>query len=319
MQTAAAQLRRILHLIPTLADDRDHPIADIAERAGVDRRTLVHDLRSLADRFEDPRGFVEGVSIFIDGDQVSVHASHFLRPMRLTPAELAALELGLAMLRSERPPEEHRAIDGARDRLRQVLAGAAAQPPVTAALGGEDEPAYRARLRAAVRDRRKARILYQKADAEAAASRVVCPYAMVFASGAWYLVAHCEDTAALRFFRADRMRGVELLEQKFRRPAGFAAEQVVRDGRAFAAEGAETLTVRYGARIARWLAEREGATVAEDGSLTLTHPLADVEWAVRHVLQYGPDAEVLAPPAVRSAVRLRLLSATEQRPPRGPR
>lgn len=313
MQTAAAQLRRILHLIPALADDRDHPIDEIAARAGVDRKTLVRDLRSLADRFEDPSGFVEGVSIFIDGDQVSVHASHFLRPMRLTPAELAALELGLAMLRAERPPEEHRAIDGARGRLRRVLAGSAADPPVTAELGGADEPGIRASLRTAVRSRRKASIGYQKADAEAPTLRIVCPYATVFVSGAWYLVARCEDTASLRFFRTDRIQSVEVLEQTFRRPAGFVAEELVQNGRAFLADGAGSVTVRYGPRIARWIAEREGAAVAGDGSLTLTHPLADVDWAVRHVLQYGPDAEVLAPPAVRSAVRLRLSSMIDSR------
>ena len=306
LQTAAEQLRRILHLIPRLADDRDHAIDDVATQAGVDRKTLMRDLHSLADRFEDPSGFVEGVTIFIEEDQVSVHASHFLRPMRLTPAELGSLELGLAMLRGERPPEEHRAIDGARERLRRVIAGAPADLPVTAALGGADEPSFRARIRTAVRDRRKVRLLYQKASADAAAPRVVCPCATVFASGAWYMVAYCEDTAALRFFRLDRVRGVDLLEQRFRRPAGFAVEALVQDGRAFHAEEAASLTVRYGPAIARWVAEREGKEVEADGSLTLEHPLADLDWAVRHVLQYGPDAEVLSPPAAREAVRERL-------------
>jgi proteasome accessory factor C len=306
MQTAAEQLRRILQLIPRLADDRDHAIEDIATQAGIDRKTLMRDLHSLADRFEDPSGFIEGVTIFIDEGQVSVHASHFLRPMRLTPAELGALELGLAMLRAERPPEEHRAIDGARERLRRVIAGTPADLPLAASLGGVDEPAFRARIRAAVRDRRKVRLLYQKAAADVASSRVVCPYATVFATGAWYMVAHCEDSDALRFFRLDRVRGVELLEQRFRRPAGFVVEDLIQDGRAFQAEEAGSLTVRYGPAIARWVAEREGKELEADGSLTLEHPLADVDWAVRHVLQYGPDAEVLSPPAVREAVRDRL-------------
>jgi predicted DNA-binding transcriptional regulator YafY len=57
--------------------------------------------------------------------------------------------------------------------------------------------------------------------------------------------------------------------------------------------------------IARWLAERVGRALAGDGGLTVEHPCADGEWAVRHVLQYGPDAEVLGPGAVRAAVRTR--------------
>lgn len=74
----------------------------------------------------------------------------------------------------------------------------------------------------------------------------------------------------------------------------------------FHADDAEPLVVRYSARVARWIAEREGRPVEANGSLTMTHPLADTDWAVRHVLQYGPDAEVVAPPRVRDAVRARL-------------
>ncbi|MDO8501627.1 MAG: WYL domain-containing protein [Gemmatimonadaceae bacterium] len=44
------------------------------------------------------------------------------RPMGLTIHELCALELGLAMLRAERPPDETVTIDRARDRLRKVIA-----------------------------------------------------------------------------------------------------------------------------------------------------------------------------------------------------
>jgi predicted DNA-binding transcriptional regulator YafY len=46
--------------------------------------------------------------------------------------------------------------------------------------------------------------------------------------------------------------------------------------------------------------------MAADGSLVLDHPLADQDWAVRHVLQYGPEAEVLEPAEVRQAVVARL-------------
>jgi predicted DNA-binding transcriptional regulator YafY len=81
---------------------------------------------------------------------------------------------------------------------------------------------------------------------------------------------------------------------------------VIGDGKAFQTSSAATLTVRYSPRIARWIAEREGKPLAEDGSLTMEHPLADTDWAVRHVLQYGPDATVLAPAEVREAVVKRL-------------
>jgi predicted DNA-binding transcriptional regulator YafY len=313
--TAAAQLRRILHLIPQLGDGEPHPIAEIVERAGVDRAVLVKDIRTISDRFDAPGGFIEGLQIFLGPDTVSVHPNHFLRPMRLTRAELCALELGLAMLRMERPPEEHRAIDRARERLQRAIAASAPSEEEDyrfASLGPAGDPEHLRRLRQANRSRHRVRLTYRKAAAEAPSSRELCPYDIVFTSGMWYVVANCGDEG-MRFFRLDRVEAVEVLEERYERPKDFSLESVMRDGKAFHAAETETLRVRYSPRIARWIAEREGKPVEADGSLVLEHPLADADWAVRHVLQYGPDAEVLEPASVREEIVRRLagLRATE--------
>jgi predicted DNA-binding transcriptional regulator YafY len=99
---------------------------------------------------------------------------------------------------------------------------------------------------------------------------------------------------------------VERLDAKFESPRGFSLDAVIKDGKAFQTAEPGTLRLRYSPRIARWIAEREGKSLAEDGSLTMEHQLADRDWAVRHVLQYGPDVTVLEPVAVREAVVRRL-------------
>jgi putative protein kinase ArgK-like GTPase of G3E family len=43
--------------------------------------------------------------------------------------------------------------------------------------------------------------------------------------------------------------------------------------------------------------------------VVVRYPLADRAWAVRHVLQYGADAVVLAPASVRAAVEAVLTAA----------
>jgi proteasome accessory factor C len=307
---ASAQLRRILHLIPLFADGEAHPVSALAGMAGVDRDVILQDLLSISERFEVPGGFVEGLQIYLEADDVAIVPNHFLRPMRLTRSELLALELGLTMLRRERPPEEHRAIAGAIARLEQAVARLPneeiADDVRVAALSPSADLGHLRRLREAFRDRRKVRLTYRKADAPAALHRVICPYGIVFASGTWYAVAHCESSEGIRIFRLDRVEEVESLEARFESPRGFSLDAVIGDGKAFQTSSAATLTVRYSPRIARWIAEREGKPLAEDGSLTMEHPLADTDWAVRHVLQYGPDATVLAPAEVREAVVKRL-------------
>lgn len=308
--TAAAQLRRILHLIPHLADGEPHPIAEVAAKARVPEATVLRDLQSISERFEAPGGFVEGLQIYIEQDGVSVHSNHLLRPMRLTRGELCALELGLAMLRRERTPEEHPAIDGALRRLREAMVKLPEDDVGDAVTASAPVPPGRLEhlraFRTAHREHRKVRLRYRGSGDREASQRIVCPYAVVFASGMWYTVAHCESSDGVRFFRLDRVEDVEVLDARFAAAAPVSVEELVREGRAFRSEGAGTLTLRYSARIARWIAEREGRPLAEDGTLTVEHPLADVEWAVRHVLQYGPEVTILGPAEVRQAVVRRL-------------
>ena len=304
--TAAASLRRILQLIPELADGESRDVASVARRAGVDRKTLLGDLNEMASRWDDPAGFVEGVQIYIDADQVLLRSSHFLRPMRITVGELSALELGLALLRAERPPEEHAALDRARERLRSAMAwlpGMARDEHRIAAGPMLPDGHALGSIRTALKHRTKLRLTYRGSRDADAASRTVCPYSVAFASGAWYLVAHCERSSALRVFRVDRIEASEPTDERYEVPDDFDANQVMRDGKVLQGHQDERVRIRYSSVVARWVAEREGRAVEADGSLTLDHPLADARWAVRHVLQYGPEAEVLEPESVRNAVR----------------
>lgn len=307
---AIAQFQRLLRVLPYLADGRRHSYASIARRAGVDVATVIADLRAVADREEGDGGFVASLQVQLDGDHAAIISQPFRRPMRLTGRELAALELGLALLRSETPPEERPALERARARIRQTilkLAPGDGLHPTAAELGPEVDLTKLAALRKAVREQVAVRLEYQGSGGARAESRTVHPYALLPNAGTWYLVAHCVEKEGLRIFRLDRMAGLKVLVSGFKLPKEFSLDAVLRDGRLFMARGTATVRIRYSAKIARWIAERERGTLARDGSFTVEHPLADPAWAIRHVLQYGRDAEVLAPPELRAEMR-RLLT-----------
>jgi proteasome accessory factor C len=305
MATAAEQLKRLLMLIPRLADGEDHPVADVATIVGVSPEQLIDDLRQLVERYDTPGGFVDGVQIYHEGDTVSVVTPHFRRPMRLTMSELCALELGLAILRTERATSDVAPIDRALTRLRSVISNVPGDERKEGLATGSLEaagvsPGHLATLRRAVRERRKARILYRRAAADGAEPRQVCPYALVFASGMWYVVAHCEKAAALRVFRLDRIAEVTQGDERYEVAGDFSVDRVLEQSKALLlTPDQETLRVRYSPRIAKWIAEREGVALDSDGSVTVDHPLHDDVWAVRHVLQYGPEAELVAPARLR--------------------
>ena len=301
---AATQLRRLLHLLPEVADGQPRRLDELAARAGTDRKTLVGDLKQLADRWDDPGGFVEGVRIYLGGEDVEVTSSHFLRPMRLTLSELRALELGLAMLAQERPPEEHRSIEGARKRLREAIARLPEEDLecgwLEAAGSTGVDLATIAQLRKAIRERRVVRLNYQSGSATEPAWREVHPLGLIFHGGMWYLVA--DGGGEVRFYRADRVHGAETQVRRFRRLTDDVPELRVEQSGPFTFPDGAELVVRYSPAVARWVAEREGGVVGLDGCYTAAYPLGDREWAVRFVLQYGGAAEVLEPRGIREKV-----------------
>lgn len=307
---AAAQLRRILQLVPEIADGEEHDIGELAARIGSDVSMLQKDLNSLVERYDLPGGFIEGVQLFLESGRVSATTNHFQRPMRLTSGELSALVLGLSVLRTRRTPAEHEAIEGARLKLQQIAVQVADDPVATSSqsvsLADGGDPALIALVHGAIRTSSKLRISYRKSGSDASDTRVVCPYMLAAANGTFYLVAHCDREQGVRMFRFDRIETIETVAETFQRPADFDPEALLRDGRMFSGGESEAMTVRYSPRIARWIAEREGRQPDADGALVMEHPLADSEWAVRHVLQYGPDAEVLAPAHMRTVLRERL-------------
>lgn len=315
-ETAERQLTRLLHVIPRIADGKRHPVARVAALAGTSVKVLLADLEALSDRYDAPGGFVDGLQIEYDGRTVKVVSEHLLRPMRLTMAELCALELGLAILRTTRAPDEVTPIERALARLRGTITKLPANDNQEgirhAELAAAGNTAGLATVRAALASRQKVRIVYRSGASPESSARVIAPYSLAFANGMWYLVAGCERSEEIRIFRMDRVESAERLAEGFEPPEASVVDEVLREGPFHRGDKSERMTVRYSPRVARWIAEREGMEVAADGSLTTDRPLADAAWGVRHVLQYGPDAEVIEPGWMREMVaeRLRTMAAS---------
>jgi len=226
--------------------------------------------------------------------------------MRITLPELCALELGLAILGASSVGAERDAVERARTRVRAAIVAmpeSAARDDLWFASGPAlSNEGVLATLKTSAAEMVKARIVYRKGGSEESTERVVHPYAVLPVRGAWFLVAHCNRSEGVRFFRVDRVMSAIPLDETFERKPDVDLDALLSAERALVSATAERLVVRYGSRIARWIAEREEGEAGADGSFTVSHPLADDDWAVRHVLQYGPEAEVVEPARIRDLV-----------------
>ncbi len=203
---------RLFEILQILRDGQLHKAQDLADRMAVSVRTLYRDMDALA---------ASGIPLNgTRGTGYRLTEAITLPPLTLTPSELEALNLGIAITAELADPDLKSAANSLAEKLDAVLAETApveadawkfaSTPFADAARGFAQMPT----LRAAIKARQKLRITYTSKDG-AVATRTIRPLHMEYWSRIWTLTAWCELRAAHRVFRLDLMSSAEALPELF--------------------------------------------------------------------------------------------------------
>jgi proteasome accessory factor C len=312
-ETAALQVNRLVQLVAELSrrDDDDDgegvPIADVAERLGVSATQVERDIRTLTAVSENPDGsWLQSLSIWQEGDRVSASSlGPYRRPLRFTPMELLAIQIGLVWEMEGGAASVSQGVAPLTAEFAKLLSEAPVGPAQVSIMpvSGDGEQDVVELAQRAVAERRVLTILYTAEGDLAGAARSVEPHQVAYADGRWYVVAWCRKSEGWRHFRADRVIDAALEEETFTpRPDLKALEKPEETFR----KDSEPMPVkvRFTPAVARWLAERypDGRPLP-GGGLEVEFQVLDPHWLARHILQYGADAEVIEPPAIRALMR----------------
>ncbi len=218
---------RLITLIMLLQRQPNQKAADLAETLGVSTRTL-HRYFGMLEEMGIPiyseRGPAGGFSLV---------RGYKLPPLVFTPEEAVAVYLGTSLVGEMWGALYQEPAQGAMAKLDNVLPDEqrsevswARRSLVTMGLHRADPSALSPlldKIRRGARQHRQIRITYQGSSAPDPTDRQVDPYALVHRTGWWYLVGYCHLRQALRIFRVDRIRGLDLLSEPFRMPDDFDA------------------------------------------------------------------------------------------------
>lgn len=216
---------RLFEIIQLLRRRKVVKARDLAERLEVSERTIYRDVQALI-----------ASRVPIDGEAgvgYSLRPGYELPPLMFREDELEALVFGARIVQSWSDSEMARAAEAALARiepalpshLRHLLADATLWAPVD-----RRRPALAfdlAELRAAIRARRKIRFRYTD-EHGAETRRRVQPITLWFYGPVWLAGAWCELRDDLRFFRLDRMRDVEFLDETFALQRGRTPNDLLR-------------------------------------------------------------------------------------------
>ena len=170
----------------------------------------------------------------------------------------------------------------------------------------------------AVLQRHRLRIDYYNRERDQTSRREISPQRLAHYRDNWYLDAWCHDKKGLRIFAVECIRQIEPLT----RPAKTVAESTLNRELAssygiFAGQPHATAVLRFTAKRARWVAEEiwhpeQESRWLEDGRYELCLPYSDDRELLMDVLKYGAEIEVVAPDALREAVKNQLDVAAGQ-------
>jgi predicted DNA-binding transcriptional regulator YafY len=168
-----------------------------------------------------------------------------------------------------------------------------------------EPPSHLRELARSVWDRRRVAIEYESWKGQV--QRTLEPLGLVLKGGDWYLVARAGED--LRTYKVAAVRSVRLSDEVFLRPADFDLaghwETEVARFEAGLQQGVARvrLSPRAVSRLRLLSAAMEAAalsvTPGEDGWREAELPIERVDHAADLLVALGPEAEVLAPPALR--------------------
>ena len=317
MRDVSQKLRRLLYIVPYVAKHPEGVAVDaLAKMLGAERDEMLADLELLSQVGPPDGDPGEYLLVSVDEGRVFVDLAHRLtRPLRLTPAEGAALLLGIRALRESGIAPFDAAMQGAEKKLLTALGRDAreAESLATSTIVAEPDAAVASHLRSlvtAARRNERVEIEYAAASRAQVERRPFDPYGIVHHAGEWYVVGHCHKRGDVRTFRIDRIAALHTTGTKFERPASFDLEAYRRDR--LYVPSADSINVKI--ELDQLAVTRIGAnwpvgeiTMRDDKSALLEVDCDGFEWVTQWVLGLGRHAAIVGPDEARQAMRERIL------------
>jgi predicted DNA-binding transcriptional regulator YafY len=176
----------------------------------------------------------------------------------------------------------------------------------------------------ALLERKRLAITYYNRMRDDETAREVSPQRLVHYRDNWYLDAWCHLRQDIRSFAVDAIRTADIVDQPARDVPDKQLDEVLASGYGiFSGRDTQWAQLRFAPLRARWVAAEswhpeQRAHFEANGGYVLEIPYSDDRELVMDILKFGPDVEVLQPPALRQRVQ-QLLGEALQRYSRGAR
>ncbi|MCY4257443.1 MAG: WYL domain-containing protein [bacterium] len=295
--SARDRLGRMLELVPWVMSQGAAEIGEISQRFDYPQDELREDLTKVLfvvglypftpDQLINVIGLdTEECLTDADEDQVAItNADYFSRPLRLTSAQALSLIGAAKALLMESDT------DGPLSRgLKKLAAGLDISPNEDLEINlGDAPPEWLQPLRLAIQQHKKTQITYYSFGRGQITERIIQPQQIFSERGNLYVSAYCETAEGIRVFLIDRIRAVQVLDER------FAPLTQTNPPSAFQPRLEDPRAVIHLAPQASWVLEKypiEQRETLPNNKIAITMRISETSRLERLLLQLGAQAEL---------------------------
>lgn len=164
---------------------------------------------------------------------------------------------------------------------------------------------YFDKLEKAIRERYMVEITYHSNYSNTDTLRRIDPLHLKNYKGDWYLIAYCHSRCEMRLFALSRIMLLKIKDIHFNPHTDFNVDDILKASFGiYINKRLSTVKIKFSAFQSRWIKEKiwhpsQQIKVKKDGCIILSLKINSLEEIKRWVLQYGKEAEVLAPKVLR--------------------
>ena len=160
-------------------------------------------------------------------------------------------------------------------------------------------------------------ISYKKPEARKASTYRVDPYALLLHQYGLYVVGYSHRTQAERLFAVDRIKEVELTEDRFEIPPAYSAVDRYAQQFGLIDEQPQEIKIRFSPAVAHLMIERQWHSSQrvkklKDESVEVTFRAGGLDEIAWWVLSWGKEAKVLSPPKLVAIVTEQLTKSLKR-------
>ncbi len=303
-------LHRVLTALELLQAHAALSGAELAERIGVDRRTVrryIVELEKLGVPIRTTRGR--------DG-HYALMPGYKLPPLMFTNDETLALSVGLRVARELGLSDMTPAVASAQAKLDRVMPKSLTRKMgdlnavVTLdllrphAVSGSE---FFAEITKCASAAQRVLMTYRAADGSTS-ERDVDVYGVGYLYGAWYVVGYCHLRRGLRSFRLDRVQAITALPKSYAMPKSFDVLKYLRESIA-ALERMHTIVIRFKDEmqaVRRMIPASIGKLTQEKSAIRLDAQADSLDWFARELARLDLSFEIVKPKALKLALEAHL-------------